>query len=234
MTDKFKQIFTKEILLAVLYVIVISGGLINVYYGETKPVFSLWNNKRVILIDAGHGGWDPGKLGLGETPEKDVNLSIANKLQTLLELTGSYVVTTRAEDKSVGETKSSDLKGRIEISNETGAEMFISIHQNSYPDESIKGAQVFYFGDSKNSEKLAKIIQEELKQLNPANKRVAMANNDYYVLKNTKMPAVIVECGFLSNAEEAGLLSDDAYQLKVAWAVYNAVVKYYGDYEPAN
>ncbi len=172
-----------------------------------------------------HGGDDPGKIGINKAKEKDINLIIAKELKTLLEKEGIKIVMTRTDDaglyqKSSNNKKVEDMRKRCEIITKAEPVFTVSIHQNSYPEESVKGAQVFYYGQSKEGKKLAETLQQALiDQLDPKNHRQAKANESYFLLKKTPSPTVIVECGFLSNSEEAALLITEEYQKKVAEAV---------------
>jgi N-acetylmuramoyl-L-alanine amidase len=192
--------------------------------GEKDPI--------VIVIDAGHGGRDPGKVGVNGALEKDINLSLAFKLKKFLELKGIKVVMTRENDVGLySETdsnkKNADLKERINIIQKSNADFAISIHQNSFEQEEIKGAQVFYHEGSKEGKEMALIIQEQIKEtIKDGNHRKAKSNNNYYMLKNTECPLVIVECGYMSNRKEAELLTSEDYQLKMAWAIYLGVINY--------
>ena len=185
-----------------------------------------------IVIDPGHGGNDPGKIGINDVPEKDVNLAISLKLKDILEQNDCKVIMTRETDQGLyqdGDTnkKIADLHARCRIINDSGADAVISIHQNSFTSESSKGAQVFYQTTSEKGKVLAEILQEQLVSgLDPENNRVAKANSDYYMLKNTQAPMVIVECGFLSNTQEAELLTQEAYQRRVAWTVALGTLQY--------
>lgn len=194
------------------------------------------SNKQVtIVIDPGHGGFDPGKIGINNALEKDINLSIALKLRDLLEENGIKVIMTREEDVGLYDNNSSskkraDLQKRVDIINSSGALFAVSIHQNSFTQESCRGAQVFYHSESKEGKKLAEIIQAQLKEtLADGNHRQAKADSSYYMLSKTTCPLVIVECGFLSNRSEADLLLDEEYQAKVAWGINLALLKYIND-----
>ncbi len=188
--------------------------------------------KQVIIIDPGHGGSDPGKVGVNNALEKDINLSISFKLKTCLEQCGYEVILTRTDDNGLysigdGNKKRADMKKRVDIINETNPVMTISVHQNSFSQASSKGAQVFYHQKSADGKRLAETIQEQMKLvLNDGNRRLAKSNDTYYMLKNTNCPTVIVECGFLSNPGEAELMLDDAYQSKVAAAITEGVKAY--------
>ncbi len=190
------------------------------------------NDKICVVIDAGHGGDDPGKVGINGALEKDINLKIAKRLQALLEAQDIEVVMTREDegglyDADASNKKVQDMKRRIEIIDEAKPVITVSIHQNSYPEEYVKGAQVFYYTNSVEGKNLADILQECLITMaDPDNTRVSKANDSYYLLKKTDTPIVIVECGFLSNYEEAEKLTTEEYQEKVAWAVHMGILRY--------
>ena len=159
-----------------------------------------------ICIDSGHGGNDPGKIGVAGTKEKEVNLAIALKLKKSLEKQNIRVIMTRTDDRNMA---------------------VISIHQNSYTDSTAKGAQVFYYSESKEGKKLAEVLQKSLiENADPENHRMAKANTSYYILKNTSAPTVIVECGFLSNPEEERLLNTAQYQEKLVDALQKGICEY--------
>ena len=180
-----------------------------------------------MVIDAGHGGWDPGKV-TEDVLEKNINLQIALKLQNYLEQGGSIVMMTRITDEALGDKKNSDLQSRRNLSALSKADILISIHQNSYPDENVRGAQVFYYSRSEKSKMLAEFIQAEIKNFaDTSNKREITPNDDYYLLKQTEIPAVIIECGFLSSASERERLVTREYQEKIAWAIYKGIVNYF-------
>ena len=185
----------------------------------------------VIVIDAGHGGWDPGKVGVNGVLEKDINLQIAEKLKEKLEEAGCTVIMTRTEDTALGgsangTTKSADMKERIRIMEETKPDYVISIHQNSFSDTNVKGAQVFYHSSSNVSRSLAETLQESIvKYADETNHRKAKTGDDYYILRKSSCPAVIIECGFLSCPEEAEKLSTDDYQNRLAEAILNGIIE---------
>ncbi|MDR2888331.1 MAG: N-acetylmuramoyl-L-alanine amidase [Lachnospiraceae bacterium] len=179
-----------------------------------------------------HGGADPGKVGINGSLEKDINLLIANKLKRYLEAEGIEVVMTRETDQglydpSVSNKKVDDMKRRLAIIEEADPAMVISIHQNSYHEEYVHGAQVFYYTTSTVGKTLAETLQAHLiSEVDPENHRGAKDNNSYYLLKKTSVPIVIVECGFLSNTREAEMLSTDIYQEKLALAIHNGILQY--------
>lgn len=186
-------------------------------------------SQKVIVLDAGHGGWDPGKTGTTGDDEKNINLAIMGKLQQYLEQGGSIVFITRDTDEALGSAKKTDMAERKKIANENDGDILVSIHQNAFPSSGVKGAQVFYHKSSENGKKLAELVQESLKaNVDTANNRQAKQNSDYYILRTTEIPAVIVECGFLSNREEESLLNDETYQDKIAWAIYLGITEYFG------
>lgn len=198
-------------------------------YGIYKyiPTIATPITNRIIVIDAGHGGFDPGAVGKDGTLEKDVNLKIALKVQDLIQKTGGMTVITRAEDESLAGNKRNDMIKRKEIRNEEKADIFISIHLNSFPQENCEGAQVFYPKDE-NSKRLAEKIQNKMKEIaDPENTRVAKLISDMYILKNAEAPSAIVECGFLSNSEEEKKLNTDEYQSKLAWGIYLGIMEYF-------
>lgn len=188
--------------------------------------------ERVVCIDAGHGGSDPGKIGINQALEKDVNLLIARRVRTLLVQNDVKVVMTRETDEGLydeGSTnrKSQDMKRRCALINETKPVLTVSIHQNSYHEEYVRGAQVFYYENSDGGKELAECLQNQLiAGLKDGNTRQAKSNDAYYLLLNTSSPTVIVECGFLSNSEEAALLIQEEYQEKISWQICMGILKY--------
>ena len=189
---------------------------------------------KCIVVDVGHGGFDSGKVGVNGELEKDINLQIALKLKKTLEDQGMSVIMTRKDDQGLydenaSNKKAQDLQRRCEQINKEKPLLTISIHQNSYTSPEIKGAQVFYYTTSLESQKLAQILQKTLiEQIDPENHREAKANDSYYLLKKTDSVIVIVECGFLSNPQEAAKLSDEDYQQKMAEAITLGVNRYLG------
>lgn len=188
--------------------------------------------KYVVVIDPGHGGFDPGKIGINGALEKDINLSIAMKLKNFLELNDCEVIMTRELDEgldSKGDSskKASDMRNRVRRIQEVKPDIAISIHQNSFTEQSSKGAQVFFYTKSSEGKEMAEIIQEQLKKsIKDGNHRVSKSNDTYYLFKHVPCPMVIVECGFLSNPKEADQLLDEKYQEKMAWAIHLGVMNY--------
>lgn len=190
-----------------------------------------------VVIDAGHGGVDPGKVSVDGSLEKDINLAIARKLQRFLEMEDVEAVLTREADaglydENASNKKVQDMKNRVGIIEEKKPQLTVSIHQNSYHEEYVHGAQTFYYEGSEESKELAEKIQQVMMlELDKDNTRQAKANDSYYLLKKTSSPIVIVECGFLSNYEEAQKLSSEYYQEKVAWAIHLAILQYLNSQE---
>ena len=188
-----------------------------------------------VVIDAGHGGIDPGKIGINGAEEKDINLRIAARVRDYLRTQDVEVIMTREGDDGLYDAgadnkKVQDMKRRIEIIDGSVPSLAVSIHQNSYPEEYVKGAQVFYYTGSRQSQKLAESIQKSMvKRLDPENHRQVKANDSYYLLKKTNVPIVIAECGFLANSAEAALLCDEDYQDKTAWAICMGIMQYLND-----
>lgn len=183
-----------------------------------------------VVLDAGHGGSDPGKVGVNDCLEKDINLQIALKVKEKLGKEQINVIMTREEDQGLSSEgaanhKVEDMKKRVGIINESNAAMAVSIHQNSYTEESVKGAQIFYFAHSQKGKQMAEIMQENFRLSNPQNKRQAKENRTYYMLKKTEIPTIIVECGFLSNWEEAEKLITEEYQEKTAQIICDGIMK---------
>lgn len=181
-----------------------------------------------VVLDAGHGSSDSGKVGINGALEKDINLSISKKTKKYLEKKGVRVIMTRDKDESLaegenGNRKVQDMKARVKRINDTKPDLAVSIHQNSYHEESIHGAQVFYYEHSESGEKDARILQEALLAVDPDNTRQVKANTTYYLLKRTEVPILIVECGFLSNQEEAEKLASEDYQKEIAKAIANGI-----------
>lgn len=204
---------------------------------EHTKVYEVFQNtqaadeRKTIVIDAGHGGSDPGKIGINKVLEKEINLKIAEKLKTFLEMEDIQVVMTRETDAGLesadaSNKKADDMRKRCQVIDDANPCFTVSIHQNSYHEEAIKGAQVFYYEQSEEGKQIAECIQKHLiDQVDNSNKRVAKANGSYYLLRKTQQPTVIVECGFLSNYEEAEKLNDDYYQEKLAWAIHMAIME---------
>ena len=194
----------------------------------------------MIVIDAGHGGEDGGAEVDGVL-EKDINLSIGGKLSEILRLCGCRVTEIRDEDISVydsdaqtlREKKVSDLKRRVKIANENDNNILVSIHQNKFDNSAYSGAQLFYSSNHDDSRVLAESIRSAITSLlqKDNTRELKPAGSDIYLLDHAEVPAVIVECGFLSNQEERSKLMDDDYQNEMAYAVAMGVLEYINAYD---
>lgn len=224
-----------------LYLIILIIGIIIVscifFCGryKVKEVSYLPIANRIIGIDPGHGGIDPGAVSKNGIKEEDINLMIALKLKRFIEQSGGIVIMTRETDRglytdkstTLREKKVEDLRNRKELIKESECEVFVSIHLNSFTQSKYYGAQTFHLLGDEESEKLAIIIQEELKSiLDKDNNRQPVATEDIYLLNEVKVPSVLVECGFLSNSVEEKLLTTDEYQEEIAWSIYAGIMKY--------
>ena len=192
----------------------------------------------LIILDAGHGGEDGGAVAADGTMEKDINLSITQKLDVLLQAQGFRTMLTRTDDtlhydasaSSMREKKVSDLRYRLACTQQTPDCVLLSIHQNKFTDPQYDGAQMFYSPNHPQSEALAQCLQDTfVADLQPDNTRqIKQCGTEIFLLYHTKVPAVMVECGFLSNEAERDKLKTDAYQQKVAACIANGLLRYLG------
>ena len=175
-----------------------------------------------VVIDPGHGGEDGGAQGVSKMREKDINLAIAKKLEKMLTLSGFHVIMTR-------ERKVSDLHNRLGLIEEQDDCIFLSIHQNHFTSSRYYGTQVFYSTNDPSSEELAEAVRGRVVSLlQPDNTRECKpATSSIYLLWHAEVPAVLVECGFLSNESEAQKLNDPQYQEQMAFAIYSGFLDYY-------
>lgn len=223
---KFNGIF---ILFASISVIYITAAVIS----DTVPALSR-NVPYTVVLDAGHGEPDGGAIGIGGTLEKDINLSITLKLQEILETRGIRVIMTRTDDNSIcdssahtlHEKKVSDMHKREEIINSSDADLFVSIHMNSFKDHKQTGLNIFYSRNHPEVKPAAIAIQDAITQITGAKTHaVKTASDTLYLMKKPVPPAILVECGFLSNPDEEKLLNDDKYQSKIAFAIARAIIE---------
>lgn len=191
---------------------------------------------RIVVIDPGHGGNDPGAVAANGVLEKDVTLGVALHLERLLQRAAVNVRLTRRDDTDLADDdarvrKGQDLSRRVALGRETRADIFVSIHANSFPSSAWSGAQTFYFPNRSDDQWLAERIQSRLvAQLGPNRRQAAAA--DYYVMRESSIPSVVVEVGFLSHPRESELLGSDAYQRRVAEAIYMGIVDYFSQPRP--
>ena len=205
------------------------------FFGAAAKKISAANSNVIfkrVVIDAGHGGADGGAVGSKTgVKEADINLKLSKLLQAEFERHGYSAIMTRVDenglygDESDG-FKARDLKKRAEIINSSKPEAVISVHMNKYALSSRRGAQVFFKPDSVNSELLARCVQNKLNLMSEAKRTYRELAGDYYILRESDYPAVIAECGFLSNPEDEILLQDENYLKKLAAALYRGVNDY--------
>ena len=192
----------------------------------------------VVIIDAGHGGEDGGAVGGDGTLESEINLAIALRLDQLLGLCGISAVLTRDSAEliypdtavTIREKKRADQEYRVSLVNRTEGAILLSIHQNKYSSPGPRGAQVFY-GKVDGSEELAKVVQDKLTTLCGDHRKAAPISPEIYLMREVHCPAVLVECGFLSNPEELALLNAEAYRTKLALAISAACISHYDELE---
>lgn len=208
----------------------IIGGILSC---KTVPSFSHMNTYTVV-IDAGHGSPDGGAVGENGTLEKDINLDIALKLREIFENCGIRVVMTRTDDNAIcdsdaetlHEMKVSDMKNRLDIINNSNADLFLSIHMNSFPNPTVSGLHVFYSRNHPEVADIAAAIQESISNLTGSQAHsVKTASDTLYLMKNPIPPAILIECGFISNPNEEKLLNDEEYRSKIAFSIANAVIR---------
>lgn len=227
----------KKLLILVILIIIL---IISIYILSNNKVtvqtVSLPVSEKTIVLDAGHGQPDSGAENSAGLTEESINLKITKKVQLLLEQSGCKVVLTRSDEngiydlasKTLREKKVSDIKNRVKIGNESSADAFISIHLNKIEQSQYYGWQTFFKTNNEKSEQLAKSIQQELNSsIQRENKREALKITGKYIIEYVEIPITIVECGFLSNPEEAELLQKDEYQNKLAWGIYNGIMDYF-------
>ncbi|WP_139364955.1 N-acetylmuramoyl-L-alanine amidase CwlD [Sutcliffiella halmapala] len=207
----------------------------QVFNEKTWEQWNLPLSGKIIILDPGHGGPDGGAVG-GDILEKDVALQVSLYLKDYLQEQGALVLMTREEDvdlanpntKGYSRRKVEDLRKRVEMVNESDGDLFISIHLNAIPSPRWKGAQTFYQrSESKENERVARFIQDELRINLENTDRLAKSINGIYILKQAKIPGALVEVGFLSNPSERALLSTEDYQRTLAASIYNGILRHY-------
>jgi N-acetylmuramoyl-L-alanine amidase len=210
------------------------------YQFISSDSWSTWQlplSGKVIILDPGHGGVDGGASSKAGLLEKDITLSISEQLRDYLQESGALVLMTREEDRDLAHEdtrkirhrKTEDLKRRVEIVNESDADMFVSIHLNAIPSPKWSGAQTFYNRRIPENERLAKFVQDEVKRNLENTTRYAKAIENVFLLKNAEIPGVLVEVGFLSNPTESELLRTEEYQQKVAASIYQGILRHHTD-----
>ncbi len=193
------------------------------------------DERQVIVLDAGHGGLDSGCVAVNGAYEKDINLDIVKDLRELLTLNGYKVICTREEDISMHDEgvegirnqKISDMENRLEVVKSYPDSVFLSVHQNLYTEPAYFGAQMFYTTNNSSNRRLAQIMQDRFAALQPGNDReIKLIDNGLYLFRTTEQPALLIECGFLSNPSDAEKLSDPEYRKKIAFTIYSGLTEY--------
>ena len=210
----------------------------NLENSNSIPSVSLPVSNKVVIIDAGHGKPDEGAQNENGLTEEAINLKIALKLQNMLEQAGCTVILTRSDENAIYDAKSntikemkvSDIKNRVKIGNNSSADIFVSIHLNKIPQNQYSGWQTFFKNNDNKSIALATSIQNGLNEaININNKRVPLKISNIYIVDHVEIPIAIVECGFLSNPDEAKLLVEDKYQDNLAWGIYIGIINYFSE-----
>lgn len=221
--------------LTALTLICLFGGMYSTLHSGTVPAGHIVvDSMPIVIVDAGHGGFDGGTSS-GDLLEKELNLQIAKKLEMILLQEGIRVVMTRTEDEALtldGQSgKSEDLRARLAITQQYPGGTLVSIHINQFPISKYSGSQVFYPKGDEVSQRLAQLIQDSIRTgLQPDNGReIKPVSGEVYLLDRVDIPAVLIECGFISNAAEAALLQSETYQQSLAECIAKAVKSYYNE-----
>lgn len=233
---------TKKIIFGIISLVIVIVSVIEVKTASEEVIKIMPITNKTIIVDAGHGGIDPGSMTDDQSvKEKDVNLKITKKVKELLEASGAMVILTRNDDtslyteeagKTIRQKYNENLKNRKKIIQESSADMFISIHLNKFQESKYYGAQTFYPAGKEDDKQLATYIQGELKRVvDKTNNRKIKSTNDIYLIKDNEIPSTLIECGFLSNDKEAKLLNDEEYQDRIAWSIYVGIQKYFSETE---
>lgn len=233
---------TKKIIFGIISLVIVIVSVIEVKTASEEVIKIMPITNKTIIVDAGHGGIDPGSMTDDQSvKEKDVNLKITKKVKELLEASGAMIILTRNDDtslyteqagKTIRQKYNENLKNRKKIIQESSADMFISIHLNKFQESKYYGAQTFYPAGKEDDKQLATYIQGELKRVvDKTNNRKIKSTNDIYLIKDNEIPSTLIECGFLSNDKEAKLLNDEEYQDRIAWSIYVGIQKYFSETE---
>lgn len=227
-------IMKKKTLFAIIAIILLAIVILGISVTYASKVASSPADARVVVIDAGHGGRDDGVTGIMGTKESEFNLKMTFLLRDLLKEAGFKVVLTRENNDGLygsvdKHRKRADMAERKKIIQKANPDIIISIHANKYPSSDRRGAQVFFDEYNKKGEVLAKNIQANVNLLNKEfiNRDFVALKGDYFLLKCSNAPSVIMECGFLSNAEDEKLLADEKYCQRMAFCIYGGIISYF-------
>ena len=229
----FKRFIPRLIIVLVMCIISAIGIFTEKNLTANKEISQ---NRKIVIIDAGHGGFDGGAVADDGTVEKDINLKISHKLSTMLQFSGIDVIMTRTEDigtdntdsKIIANRKKSDLQNRLALMEKYPQALYISVHLNKFTTSAASGTQVFYTKNFPEASKLGQSVQDSVvKMLQPENKRVIkQGTSGTFLLHNAKIPAIIIECGFISNYNELIKLKKEEYQSQIAFAIMGGVLDY--------
>lgn len=226
----------KRYLYVFMSVIMILIIILSVVGKRVRPVSYIPLKNKIVGIDPGHGGVDPGAVGISGVKEDEINLRIGLKLKRFIEQNGGKVVMTREtkdglytkKSKTLSEKKTEDLHNRKKIIEDANCDVFVTIHLNSFKESKYYGAQTFYKTEDESSKLLATYIQDELRDvLDKSNHRLPQERDNVFLINEMGLPSVLIECGFLSNSKEEQLLNTEEYQEKIAWAIYIGIMKYF-------
>lgn len=219
-----------RIVIMVLSIAVLAGAV------TTHAVMQIISSVPLVIIDAGHGEPDGGCVGALGTIEQEINLSVARKIAETLEAKNIETLLTRSnslglwteKSTTIRQKKVEDMNKRVEIMNKSKADLFISIHMNSYPNSSTHGIRIFYDRNHEEIKPLAENIQKRMAEITGADTSgIKPADRTLFLLKKTTMPAILIECGFLSNPVEEKKLMDSEYRSKLAWSISDAIEKHF-------
>ena len=230
--------FCLAAILTVLVIVALSVTFERILTSNNENTVSTVSQASIVrvVIDPGHGGEDPGSVAYDGTLEKELNLEIANLVKALCILNGTEVIMTRTEDTLLydyyddledytGKKKVYDLKNRLKIAEEHENALYLGIHMNKFSQEKYSGTQIYYSGDNVDSYSVATNVAKNIKEyLQPSNNRkIKVADSSIYILNNIENPAILVECGFLSNENELALLKTDTYRAKLALLIFSSI-----------
>ena len=228
----------KEVLWSLLF---IGAGLLVGATLGINPILKTFglvaqNREICVVVDAGHGLPDGGAVGIGGTVEQKINLGVSKKVEEVLSGKGIKVIMTRTDDnclseqtegKSLREMKKEDMNKRLKIIKQSNADLFVSIHMNQFPKPQVNGLRLFYDKSHPETKELAELMQERMSEVTGAKMyAVKTADQSLFLMKNPPVPALLVECGFISNPDEEKKLNDEDYQARLAWAIAEAVEIY--------
>lgn len=226
--------------LCLIFLFVCTGLFPMLFSGQAHPyqaavslnAFAGSKDYFTVVLDAGHGGYDSGARSAGGLLEKDLNLAVTQKVAAFLNLFDVHVVLTRSGDDPPdliegNSRKRTEILSRAKIAAETEADLFLSIHMNSFPQAKCSGSQVFFSAQNPENETFARTLQSALESLlQTDNTRTAKETDLILLLRHIECPGALLECGFLSNEEEAEMLNDERYQSKLAFCISSAIVSF--------